>query len=242
MIRNVFILLCILLVLGCQDNKTKHTSVAKPQKNQKKTGLTKKNIASISTKKHLAYAMDTIQKVKQIHLKPFLLKYGKKHPETLVLISTKFGEIKIKLFKDTPLHRANFIRMANLGYFDTTYFYRVVQGFVIQAGNSDDKVTARMRRAIGDFLIPKEFHNDHLHHYGAVSMAKFSKQNISKASSPYEFFIVMNKNGAHHLDFEHTVFGEVVKGMDVAEKISKVKTGSGDWPENNILIKVKVLD
>src|SRR5699024_1640289 len=187
------------------------------------------------------YRLDTITPVDQIHLKPFLEKYGKANPEQYAVISTRFGDIKIKLFNDTPWHRANFVHLVKLGYFNTTYFYRVVQGFVIQAGNSDNEITARMRERIGDFLIPKEFSKRHLNNYGAVGMAKYSEQNVSKASSPFEFYIVMNKDGAHHLDFEHTVFGKVVAGMEVAEKISRVKTGEGEWPVRDVPITVEVL-
>lgn len=187
------------------------------------------------------YRLDTISPVNQIHLKPFLEKYGEANPAHYAVISTRFGDIKIKLFRDTPWHRANFVHLTKLGYFNTTYFYRVDQGFVIQAGNSDNDITAKMRERIGDFLIPKEFSKQHLNNYGAVGMAKYTEQNVSKASSPFEFYIVMNKNGAHHLDFEHTVFGKVVEGMDVAEKISRVKTGEGEWPLQDVPITVKVL-
>src|SRR5690606_5429746 len=67
----------------------------------------------------------------------FLTEYGEKNPETQVLISTRFGEIEIELFKDTPLHRANFVYLVKQHYFDETFFHRVVPNFSIQAGNSD---------------------------------------------------------------------------------------------------------
>ncbi len=232
-------MLCAICIAGCQDTKTKKNSPTKTSK------VKQQDSASIvldePEKREKQYRLDTIKRVDQVHLIPFLKKFGAAHSATYAVVSTRFGDIKIKLFTDTPLHRANFIRMAELGYFNTTYFYRVIEGFVIQAGNSDNEMTSRMRKLIGNILLPSEFKKHHLHSYGAVSMSKYYQQNVSKASSPYEFFIVMDKNGAHHLDFEHTVFGKVVQGMEVAEKISQVKTGAEDWPMDDIPITVKII-
>lgn len=231
-----------MVFISCQDTKSKKDPVQKEAKNQKKATAPTTDETAASQKDLFQKKLESIQKVGQKQLIPFLKDYGKANPETHVRISTKYGDIEVKLFKDTPLHRANFIRLVKLGYFNTTYFHRVDEDFVIQGGNSDDDKTTRMRRAIGSYLIPKEFNKKHLHDRGAFSAAKYSKQNVSKASSPYEFFIVLGKNGAHHLDFDHTVFGQVIKGMDVVEKISEVKTDSREWPLNNIYIKAKVLD
>src|SRR5690554_1714060 len=67
----------------------------------------------------------------------FLTEFGKNNPETKVRINTPYGNIEIELFKDTPLHRANFIYLVKQKYFDDTFFYRVVPNFIVQAGNSD---------------------------------------------------------------------------------------------------------
>ncbi len=240
------VVLCFGL-LSCQDTKTKKSKPQKVEKKENDTGLMdedlrQKILSSSSRNKRTKFVYDTITTIDQVHLKPFLEDYGKKNPETHAVIKTKFGDIEIELFKDTPWHRANFVRLAKLDYFNTTYFYRVTKDFVIQAGNSDNLITGEMRSAIGDYLIPKEFNKNHLNNYGSVGAAKFSKQNVSKASSPFEFYIVMDKNGAHHLDFEHTVFGRVIKGMDVAQKINHVKTDeNSDWPVDNIEVEVEVL-
>jgi len=239
MIKKVFILLAAVLFISCQDNKTKQH---KTENNQKEKQIEKK----IKIEEEIddsAEKLKAIKKIKQEELIPFLEKYGEENPEKHVKIKTDFGEIELELFTDTPLHRANFIYLAKLGYFDTTFFYRVDEGFVIQAGNSDNKITSRMRKAIGSFLIPKEFKNHYKNDYGYLAAAKYSEQNVSKASSPYEFYIVMDKNGAPHLNQEHTVFGKVLKGMDVAEEISKVETGkNSEIPLKNIEIKVEILD
>lgn len=173
---------------------------------------------------------------------PFMLEYGKKNPEDKIRITTRFGDIDVQLFHDTPLHRANFIFLVKNNYFDKTYFHRVAEGFVIQGGNSDNQSTNVKRNYIGDYLIPNEADAGHRHVRGAFSAAKYSEQNVSKASSPYEFFIVQSQSGAHHLDGDHTVFGRVTSGMDVVDEIAKVPVDSGEWPLQNIYMYIEIIE
>lgn len=177
----------------------------------------------------------------QEELIPTLTEYGKKHPENKVRIKTKFGNIDVQLYMDTPLHRANFIMLVKNDYFNNTFFHRVAPGFVIQGGNADNQITASSRGDVGDYLIPSEFDAGHKHTYGAFSAAKYAEQNVSKASSPFEFFIVMDKGGTPHLNNDHTVYGRVISGMDVAEKISQVETGNSEWPIDNIEMDIEIL-
>lgn len=173
---------------------------------------------------------------------PTMTQYGKENSETRVRIKTKFGNIEVQLYRDTPLHRANFIMLVKNDYFNDTFFHRVAPGFVIQGGNADNRITARMRNDVGNYLIPSEFEAGHKHSYGAFSAAKYAEQNVSKASSPFEFFIVMDKNGTPHLDNDHTVFGRVVSGMEVAEKIAQVKTGNSEWPIENVEMDIEIIN
>ena len=173
---------------------------------------------------------------------PTLTEYGKNNPETRIRIKTKFGNIDVQLYRDTPLHRANFIMLVKNNYFNNTFFHRVAPGFVIQGGNADNQITASSRGDVGNYLIPSEFEAGHRHTYGAFSAAKYSEQNVSKASSPFEFFIVMDKNGTPHLNNDHTVYGKVIRGMDVAEKIAKVETGDSEWPINNVEMDIEILN
>ncbi|GGE44748.1 peptidylprolyl isomerase [Psychroflexus planctonicus] len=182
-----------------------------------------------------------IKTLKQEELMPFLENYAAENPENKIQIETEFGNIIVQLYDETLYHRANFIRLAKLGYFETCLFHRVDPDFVVQAGNSDRVLTRDYRKAIGRYLIPSEYTDTYPHDYGAFAAAKYKKQNVSNASSPFEFYIVTKKDGAHHLDGEHTVFGKVIEGMDVAEKISAVDTDASEWPISNIDLKVKVL-
>ena len=178
----------------------------------------------------------------QEELIPFLTEYGKENPENKVKIITRFGDIEILLYSNTPLHRANFIYLVKKKYFDGTFFHRVAKGFVIQGGNSDNKDTSQKRNQIGNYLIPGEFDAGHRHTRGAFSAAKYAEQNVSKASSPYEFFIVQSDRGAHHLDNDHTVFGRVTKGMNVVDEIANQDVGEGEWPHRNIHIKMEIIE
>lgn len=180
--------------------------------------------------------------IEQEQFIPTMMEYGKKNPETKVRIKTKFGNIDVQLYRDTPLHRANFIMLVKNDYFNDTFFHRVAPGFVIQGGNADNQITASNRGDVGNYLIPSEFDAGHKHTYGAFSAAKYSEQNVSKASSPFEFFIVMDKGGTPHLNNDHTVFGRVIDGMEVAEKISQVQTGNSEWPIDNVEMDIEILD
>ncbi|HSP10967.1 MAG TPA: peptidylprolyl isomerase [Salegentibacter sp.] len=180
--------------------------------------------------------------IEQEELIPTLTEYGEENPETRIRIITSFGDIEVSLYRDTPLHRANFIMLTKDKYFDHTYFYRVSPNFVIQGGNSDNTATSRHRKKIGSYLIPSEFEAGYRHVRGAFSAAKYSEQNVSKASSPFEFFIVTKPDGAHHLDNDHTVFGRVTKGMDVVDEISKVEIGQSEWPVDNIEMDIEIIE
>ena len=173
----------------------------------------------------------------------FFLEYEKLNKENKVRIYTDFGIIDIKLFEETKFHRSNFIYLTKKKYFNNTQFYRVINNFVIQGGNSDDKVTINKRKKIGRYLLPNDNKKGFKHHRGMVSMPSSNVHNPYKMASPYEFFIVQQKGGAHHLDGNYTVFGKIISGMDVVDKIASMPTDIGDWPEKNIYInKIEIIN
>jgi peptidylprolyl isomerase len=172
----------------------------------------------------------------------FLTEYGKQNPETKVIIKTKFGNIKLRLYEDVPVHRANFIFLTKIKYFNTTVIYRVAKNFVIQGGNSDNMYTQKQRRKYGNYLMKPEFRKHRKHKYGALAAARQWENNPDKLSSPFEFYIVHNRKGAHHLNNEHTVFGEVISGFDTMDKISEVKVGVDEWPIDDIQMTIEILD
>lgn len=258
-----------------------------------------------------------------------LLSFTADKKENIVVITTSYGDITIKLYDKTPLHTANFMKLAGERYFDSTLFHRVIEHFVIQGGDPDSKL-AKPGQALGDggppYTIPFEYVPEYIHKRGAVGMGRESDDvNPSLASSGSQFYIVQGKKfddkgleavvkkverrnkryillnilmkpgneklladyrhfeeikdtvnrkiieaqfstavdkeflklkpwsltdhqkevyksigGIPHLDGYYTVFGEVIHGMDVVDKIAAVKTDSLDRPLVDIPMKVSV--
>ena len=248
--------------------------------------------------------------------------------DRMVEIETTEGNIVVKLFGDTPKHQANFLKLVEEGTYNGTLFHRVIDHFMIQAGDPDSK-TAPAGKMLGSgdvgYRIDAEIvYPKHFHHRGALAAARQGDQvNPERKSSGCQFYIVTGDKvtdgileqmesaqldsqkqaefmrlaqenmaqiqrmqqagdreglmklqneliekvenrfkdtpvpelpaemkakykevgGAPHLDNQYTVFGEVVKGMDVVEKIEKAQTDSNDRPVNDIrIISMKVLD
>ncbi len=230
---------------NCEDTHSKKNK-QNTEKNANSVSVSGKKNKQKLEKKQKTEVQDTKPeeepfKLTNENLREFMAQYGKENPETLVRVTTKFGDIDIQLYKQTPIHRANFIYLVKQKYFDETFFYRVAKGFVIQGGNSDRQQMAKRRFEIGDYTIPQEPIKGLKHVRGAVALSKQWVDNPSNRSTPYEFFIVIAKKGAGHLDGEHTIFGKVVRGMSVADKISNVPVDGSEWPKENIFIKAKVI-
>ena len=173
---------------------------------------------------------------------PFLQQYGKEHRENKVRIETPLGSFDVLLFEQTPYHRANFIFLTKQKYFDGTYFHRVVPNFIIQGGNSDNTDTGQKRRKIGKYLLPPDTKSGLKHHRGVLSMPSSEIENPHKLASPYEFFIVQQSPGAYHLDGNYTVFGKVIRGMDVVDAINALPIDKREWPLTNMRMRVDVLN
>lgn len=237
--KLLFYFFGIVLFLGSCEGKQKasETEVEVEVETQKDSIPLKENKQTKTTE-------TTYPQITNENVVSFLTEYGKKNPETKVLFSTRYGDIEIELYKDTPLHRANFIYLVKQHYFDETFFHRVVPNFIIQAGNSDLVSTQKKRAELGkDYLLPAEIIPGRVHQYGSVSGAKEYRENPDNRTAPYEFFIFLGpKSSTTHLNGNYTIFGRVIKGMDVVEEISKVKADDGDWPINNIYVKAKVLE
>ena len=238
--------------------------------------------------------------------------------DSLVTIRTKFGDIKVILYDDTPLHKKNFLKLAREGLYDSTTFHRIIQNFMIQGGD----INARPGfKGTIDYTIPAEFVKSHFHHRGALAAARQPDNiNPEKASSGDQFYIVqgqlftaedltidmmkINKylpnlaevpgfegildtlsdiyykqgiaaynakiaelkpvmeqrfgvsfnkkypadrlkayttiGGAPHLDDAYTVFGRVVEGLEVVDKIAAVRTGPGDKSVEDVFLTMEV--
>ncbi len=239
-----YTLILFSVLMACEDNKK--TSVEKTGDTSSELVVSDtiiQNNEKAKTQKNEGITDRTYPLLTNENVVEFLTEYGKANPETRVRISTTHGDIDIELYKDSPLHRANFIYLVKQNYFYGSFFHRVVPNFIIQAGNSDNRTTTRKRAEIGkDYLLPAELSNGRIHQNGTVSGAKEYRENPDKRSAPFEFFIFLGpKSATGHLNGNYTIFGRVTKGMDVVEKIANVPADDGDWPLENIYINTTVL-
>jgi peptidyl-prolyl cis-trans isomerase B (cyclophilin B) len=184
----------------------------------------------------------------------------------------------IRLYDSTPLHRDNFIKLVQEGFYDSLLFHRVIQNFMIQGGdptskNADSTIMLGSGGAEGD-RIPAEFRNNYFHKKGVIAAAR--DDNPEKASSNCQFYIVQGQKyndtmmnmmecnvrqnnpafsytkeqrklyetigGTPFLDQNYTVFGEVIKGLDVIDKIAAVQCNANDRPLQDVRMKIKMLN
>ena len=156
-------------------------------------------------------------------------------------IETSLGTICIKLYDKTPKHRDNFVKLVSEKYFDGMRFHRVIEGFMIQTGDPYSKDTTLIDKwGTGgpQHTIPAEFIKEYRHKKGAIAAArKGDLANPMKASSGSQFYIVHSEEGCSHLDGQYTIFGEVIDGMEIIDRIAATPTGPYDRPYNDIIIK-----
>lgn len=192
---------------------------------------------------------------------------------TKIAITTEYGRIVMELYDETPKHRDNMVKLTNEHFFDNTLFHRVIPNFVIQGGDPTSKTAApgaMLGSGETGYRVDAEINDSAYHKYGALGMARDG--NPQKASSGCQFYIVTGKKytedelanmeqrmgkkfpeshremyktkgGTPMLDGGYTVYGEIVEGMDIVEKISLEPRDQMDRPNKDIrMLKVEVLD
>ncbi|MBL7804056.1 MAG: peptidylprolyl isomerase [Saprospiraceae bacterium] len=189
----------------------------------------------------------------------------------LVEIQTEFGNMLVELYNSTPKHRDNFLKLAEEGYYNDLLFHRVINGFMIQGGDPQSRnAPAGQALGMGgpNYQIPAEFVDSLVHTKGALAAARTN--NPEKKSSGSQFYIVqgspvteatltqiesmkrfhytpeqrqayLSMGGTPHLDRDYTVFGHVVEGFDVIDKIAATATGPQDRPKQDVKMKVVVI-
>jgi peptidylprolyl isomerase len=245
---------------------------------------------------------------------------SEKSSETLVLIETDLGNIKLKLYDETPIHRDNFIKLVEEGFYDGIIFHRVINNFMIQGGDPSTKENKELDHGDVSYTLEAEFVSSLFHKKGALAAARLGDaQNPHKKSSGSQFYIVQGRTfspeeldkqlsrkqemirvstvnkfimekadkmmdmgidvdftklyadlqdtiaivlnsiepykfsekqveaystigGTPHLDGDYTVFGEVIEGLEVVDKIASVETGQGDKPLKDIRMKVRLIN
>lgn len=190
--------------------------------------------------------------------------WAKKKNQNIVIIETTHGNITVELFENTPKHSANFMKLVEEGFYDSTLFHRVIPEFMIQGGDPDSKNAAK-GAALGNgdvgYRIDAEINDTNFHHIGALAAAR--DNNPNKSSSGCQFYIVVGKTftdeqldqlskrtgrtytpeqrkvyktegGTPHLDGNYTVFGRVLEGMDVTKKIVMEPRNNMDRPDKDM--------
>lgn len=188
----------------------------------------------------------------------------------LIKISTDFGDMYAILYDEAPLHKSNFVQLADTGFYNNILFHRIIDGFMIQGGDPNSKrATPDTFLGMGDvgYTIPAEFNDKLFHKKGVIAAAR--DNNPQKASSGCQFYIAQGKplnddelrmaearagrllteeqksiyktlGGIPHLDGSYTVFGEVIKGLEVIDSIAKQPKNSSDRPLKDIKMMVSV--
>jgi len=190
----------------------------------------------------------------------------------LVEIETTLGTMKAVLYDATPQHRDNFLKLAEEGFYDDLLFHRVINGFMIQGGDPESRnATSNKRLGSGGpgYQVPAEFVDTLAHVKGALAAARTN--NPKKKSSGSQFYIVQGRKigerqldmmeaqkdirytpeqrkiystqgGTPQLDQEYTVFGQVIEGLDVLDKIAATATAPGDRPKMDIKMKIRPIN
>ena len=192
----------------------------------------------------------------------------------LIEIETEFGIILAQLYDETPLHRDNFIKLAEEGFYDGLLFHRVISGFMVQGGDPDSRdasAGARLGSGGPGYQIPAEIDPRFVHHRGAIAAARTGDAvNPERKSSGSQFYIVHGNQvtadnlrqmeartgftyspdqvakyeevgGAPFLDGSYTVFGRVLSGMEVIDKIAAQNTNQADRPRSDVKMQIRVI-
>ena len=167
-------------------------------------------------------------------------KWAELGEEPMLKIKTTDGTMTVKLYADTPLHRDNFVKLAKSGFYDGLLFHRVIKGFMIQGGDPFTRDTAKVAQyGTGGpgYTIPAEIVPGKTHKKGALAAALLADRvNPAKESSGSQFYIVQDPANCVHLDGEYTIFGEVVDGLPVIDKIAAERTDRYDRPVGDVKI------
>ncbi len=165
--------------------------------------------------------------------------------DKIVKISTSEGDMVVYLYDCTPKHKANFLKLASEGFYNGTTFHRIIENFMIQGGdpNSKDSDINNDGQGGPGYTIPAEIVDTLSHKKGMLAAARMGDNvNPKRESSGSQFYIVQNQSGTPHLDKQYTVFGKVIEGIDVVDKIAKVSKDSRDRPTTNLTMKMEVIE
>ena len=215
----IFLMAALVLLAGCKKDKEQ------PLQDDPENEQTEQTQEETAMKEEPALPAD---------------KWAELGNEPMLKIKTTDGTMTIKLYADTPLHRDNFVKLSKKGFYNGLLFHRIIKGFMIQGGDplTKDSTKVAMYGTGGPgYTIPAEIVPTHSHKKGALAAARRGDQaNPAKESSGSQFYIVQDEEGCRHLDGEYTIFGEVVDGLGVIDKIASERTDLRDRPVRKVEI------
>ena len=215
-----FFLAALLLLAGCKDGKVTNPPEGDPSATEQTTEQ--------STEQKPA--------IKPMNETPAVPadKWAELGDEPMLKIQTTDGTMTVKLYAETPLHRDNFVKLAKSGFYNGLLFHRIIRGFMIQGGDPFTRDSSKVDQyGTGGpgYTIPAEIVEGKTHKKGALAAARRGdKVNPAKESSGSQFYIVQDPDNCVHLDGEYTIFGEVVDGLPVIDKIASERTDYRDRP------------
>lgn len=264
-----FLVIILFIFLSCSDS-SKHKEQLD---HSKSTSIKSENVDSTN------YNVDSLRdvmfpeyiRVTDRNSLEYLTQFNKTNTANKVRIMTPYGNMDFILYKDTPLHRSSFIHLILQDYFSNIEITRIRKDHVVQGGNSQEESKAMQRFLMGNYTIPSEFRNHHIHKKGALALARQMNDNPNKESEPYDFYIVHGRKsggaelfniqkekgisytteqkdlykktgGTPHLDNDFTVFGEIISGYSVLNKIANLEVDSKDWPKDDLIISIEIID
>ena len=225
--------IALVTIVSCGENASRKAAEAEQAQAQ---------ADSIAAAQALADSIATAQKALQTEVRLANLA-----EEPVFNIVTSYGEIKVKLYSGTPKHRENFARLAFDGFYDGILFHRVINGFMIQAGDplsKDESQKAKWGTGGPGYTIPAEFVPEYVHKKGALAAARMGdRANPYRESSGSQFYIVQDPAACAQLDGQYTVFGETLSGFEVIDRIAAAETDQRDCPLQPIrIISVRLME
>lgn len=265
-----FLVFVIIALCGCAQSSVDRENESQTEfSNQTTPGST---IDSDSLKAKIENEdKNKLVRLSDRNVEEYLSEFAVKNKSSKIKIKTPQGDIVVKLYKDTPMHRASFIHLIQQKYFNFVEITRVEKKHVIQGGNSQEEAKATQRFLLGKYTIPSEIKAHHIHKKGALALARHMENNDDKRSEPYDFYFVHGRKsggaelfniqkekgisysldqiktyktlgGTPHLDREFTVFGEVISGLSVLDKIASLEVDKQNWPKDDLVISMEILD
>lgn len=266
---RLFIFILCVFLFACSDKSQTREKTKNDLFTSDSAAIT--NLDSIYQKESIKPEEPKFTRLTSRNSLDYLSDFSQTNKSKKIKMSTRLGDMEFILYKDSPLHRASFIHLIKEKYFSGAEITRVLKNHVVQGGNSQKESKSTQRFLLGNYTIPSEIKPYYIHKKGALALARQMEENPDKNSEPYDFYIVhgrkigsaelyntqkekgitytdkqkeiyKTRGGTPHLDNEFTVFGEIISGLSVLDKLANVPVDKKNWPEDDIIISIEIIN